>query len=93
VLRRTLRWIEDQIPFLAVLLVLTVAFLYLIIAPGRWGRGSGAVSVAVLLAGVLRATLPTDRAGMLAVRGRWLDTLAYLVLGGLILAVDIRLHG
>ncbi|MBN9618443.1 MAG: DUF3017 domain-containing protein, partial [Actinobacteria bacterium] len=40
-----------------------------------------------------RAGLPTTRVGMLAVRSRPLDALAYLVLGGLILAVDIRLHG
>jgi hypothetical protein len=27
------------------------------------------------------------------VRARWIDTGLYLALGGLILAVDIRLHG
>jgi hypothetical protein len=47
----------------------------------------------VLLAGLFRATLPTPRTGMLAVRGRWLDSLTYFALGGLILVVDIRLHG
>jgi Protein of unknown function (DUF3017) len=93
VLRRSLRWMEEQSAFLAVLLVLATAFIYLIVEPGRWGRGSGVVAVAVLLAGLLRTTLPTPRAGMLAVRGRWLDSLAYLALGGLILVVDIRLHG
>jgi hypothetical protein len=53
---------------------------------------SGVVAVAVLLAGLLRAVLPTPRAGLLAVRGRWVDTVLYLVLGGLILGLDIRLH-
>jgi hypothetical protein len=93
VLGRALRWIVEQSAFLAVLVVLAAAFLYLIVDPGRWGRGSGGVSVAVLLAGLLRATLPTSRIGLLAVRARWVDTLSYLALGGLILAVDIRLHG
>ncbi|MFN2561162.1 MAG: DUF3017 domain-containing protein [Jatrophihabitans sp.] len=92
-LGRALRWIEEQLPFLVVLLVAGTAFVYLIFEPGRWGRGSGVVAVAVLLAGVLRATLPTPRAGMLAVRGRWVDTVAYLALGGVMLVVDIRLHG
>jgi hypothetical protein len=92
VLRRALRWIEEQIPFLVVLLVLATAFGYLIVEPGRWGRGSGVVGVAVLLAGLFRLTLPTSRAGMLAARGRWVDSVAYVALGGLILVVDIRLH-
>jgi Protein of unknown function (DUF3017) len=46
----------------------------------------------VLLAGVLRGALPTRWIGLLAVRARWVDTVSYLLLGGLILAVDIRLH-
>ena len=81
-----------QVAFLTVLAVMLVAFVYLIVAPGRWGRGSGIVAVAVLLAGVLRAVLPTPRVGLLAVRARWVDTVLYLVLGGLILGLDIRLH-
>jgi hypothetical protein len=93
VLRRALRWTNEQLAFLAVLVVLGAAFVYLIVEPGRWGRGSGGISVAVLLAGVLRAVLPTTRIGMLAARSRVVDSVAYLVLGGVILAVDIRLHG
>jgi hypothetical protein len=93
VLGRILRWATEQAAFLAVLLVLAAAFVYLIVDPGRWGRGSGVVAVAVLLAGVLRGLLPTGRVGQLAVRARWFDSVCYLVLGGVILAVDIRLHG
>jgi hypothetical protein len=36
--------------------------------------------------------LPSGRAGLLAVRGRWWDVLCYAVLGGLILIMDIRLR-
>jgi hypothetical protein len=50
-----------------------------------------AIAGAVLLAAVLRLLLPDPAAGMLAVRRRWLDVSIYLVLGGLILFVDIRL--
>jgi Protein of unknown function (DUF3017) len=92
VLGRTLRWIGTQIAFLVVLTVLAVAFCYLLVVPGRWGRAAGIVAVAVLLAGLLRAVAPTAWVGFLAVRARWVDTVLYLALGGLILAVDIRLH-
>jgi phosphatidylglycerol lysyltransferase len=47
---------------------------------------------AFLLAAVLRAVLPARRAGLLAVRARWLDVLVYAVMGGVILGVAIRLH-
>jgi hypothetical protein len=89
---RAMRWISEQAAFLTVLAVLAAAFLYLIVQPGRWGRGSGVVAVSVMLAGLFRATLPTSRAGMLVVRSRVVDTVAYLVLGAVILSVDIRLH-
>ena len=92
-LARAWRWIAEQKAFLVVLVVLGAAFIYLIAAPGRWGRGSGVVAVAVLLAGLFRSVLPTERVGMLAVRSRAVDVVTYLVLGGLILAVDLRLHG
>jgi hypothetical protein len=92
VLTRALRWIVEQLAFLAVLVVLAAAFGYLIVEPGRWGRTSGVVAVAVLLAALLRAVLPGGRVGMLAVRSRWFDAACYLALGGVILAVDLRLH-
>jgi hypothetical protein len=92
VLGRVLRWIAGQFAFLLVVVVLGAAFIYLIIEPGRWGRTSGIVAVAVLLAAVLRAVLSDTRAGMLAVRARWLDAACYLALGGVILAIDLRLH-
>ena len=91
-LHRTLRWIAAQFALLAVLAVLAAAFVYLLFEPGRWGRASGVVAVAVLMAGVLRAVVPASRIGLLAVRSRWFDTAAYLVLGGVILVVDLRLH-
>jgi Protein of unknown function (DUF3017) len=92
VLTRAVQWIAEQFTFLIVLMLLCVAFGYLIVDPGRWGRGAGLVAVAALLAGLLRAVLPMRRVGLLAVRSRWVDAACYLALGGAILAVDIRLH-
>jgi hypothetical protein len=89
---RIWRWIVEELAFLVVLCLLVAAFGYLIVEPGHWERGTGAVSVAVLVAGVLRGVLPNGRAGLLAVRSRWIDAACYLALGGAILAVDIRLH-
>jgi hypothetical protein len=92
VLGRAWRWTAAQFAFLLVLAVLLCAFAYLLVDAGRWGRSCGLVAVAVLLAGLLRAVVPTAHVGLLAVRARWIDVLLYLALGGLILALDIRLH-
>ncbi|HKC28594.1 MAG TPA: DUF3017 domain-containing protein [Jatrophihabitans sp.] len=92
VLRRGWAWFVEQIPFVAVLLVLAGAFIALIFAPRHWSRVSGVMGVALLLAGVLRAVVPPRRVGMLAVRARWIDVATYLAVGVAILAVDIRLH-
>jgi hypothetical protein len=88
-LRRRLR---NQWPFLTVLAIVTAAFVYLTIWPDHWRRGTAVMAVAMLIAAVLRALLPGPHAGLLAVRGRWRDTVVYLALGVFILIVDIRLH-
>jgi hypothetical protein len=49
------------------------------------------IALSALLAGLLRIALPTQRAGLLRVRARWIDAVCYLGLGGLILSVAIRL--
>jgi hypothetical protein len=92
VLGRAWRWIVAQLAFLAVLVVFAAAFLYLLVEPHRTARVTGVFAVALLLAGLLRALLPTARVGLLAVRPRWIDVALYLALGGLILGLDIRLH-
>ena len=83
---------SEQAAFLVVIALIAIGFGYLVVAPGRWGRVAGIFAVALVVGGVLRAVLPTERAGLLVVRSRWLDTICQVVLGGLILAVDIRLH-
>ena len=75
-----------------IVLSMVGATLYLFLFTGHWRRGTGLMAVTMLAGGVLRFVLPADRVGMLSVRGKWRDTLCYLVLGGVILGVAIRLH-
>jgi hypothetical protein len=92
VLGRWRRWAAEQSAFLIVLAGVALAFGYLLVQPGHWRRGTAAIAVVVLVAGLARLVLPAARVGSLAVRSRAVDTVIYLVLGGLILAVDLRLH-
>lgn len=81
-----------QAPLLVVLGIVAAVFVYLTIEPGHWRRGTAAIAVAMLLAGVLRVVLPAQYAGLLATRSRWWDSLCYLLLGAAILIIDIRLQ-
>lgn len=64
-------------------------------AAGFWRTGGLVIGLGVLLGGLLRASLPAHRAGLLAVRGRRLDTAVLLVLGvGLVsLALSVPAPG
>ena len=93
VARRSLgRRIKGQAPFLVVLALFAAAFVLLLVAPGHWRRSTAVIAAALFVAAGLRAFLTRPRAGMLAVRARWIDLICYLTLGGLILLVDLRLH-
>jgi hypothetical protein len=89
---RNRRRIVAQLPFLSIVAVVLGVVLYLSIEPGHWRRGCAVIAAAMLGGAVLRLVLPAPKAGLLAVRGRYWDTLCYAVLGGVILAVDIRLR-
>jgi hypothetical protein len=89
---RLVRRIRNQAPFLVVLGIVALVFVYLTIMPGHWRRGTGVIGVAMLLGAGLRLVLPDRQAGFLAVRGRYWDALCYAALGALILIVDIRLR-
>ena len=72
-----------QIPFFAVLAVVVAAALLVLV--DRWRRGAFVFGSAMLLGAVLRAVLPTDRAGLLQVRGRAFDIGAMVSLGVLVI--------
>jgi hypothetical protein len=84
--------VREQLAFLVVALGVLAGFLYLLVEPSHWRRGTGVIAVALLIGAALRLVLRGYGAGLLAVRNRWSDTALYLLLGGLMLAVDIRLH-
>jgi hypothetical protein len=84
--------VRAQAPFMTVFAIVALSFLYLLVQPSHWRRGTGILAVAMLLAAVLRLMLSKPKAGMLAIRARWFDSTAYFLLGALILILDIRLR-
>jgi hypothetical protein len=89
--RRTRRARFTQLPFAAVLLVVAVAALR--IFQYHWREGAGLIGVALLVAGVLRAVLPTEKAGLLVIRGKVVDIVTYVGLAALILFVALTIIG
>ena len=68
-----------EAPMFAVLAVAAVGLLR--VATANWREGSVLLGGALLLGAVLRAVLPADRAGLLAIRGWAIDVLSYSGLG------------
>ena len=64
-----------------VLVLLVVALALVLVATDRWRRGATVLGAALVLAAGLRAVLPDDAAGLLAVRARIPDVLVYGGLG------------
>jgi hypothetical protein len=89
---RAARWVRSELPFLLVIAAVLGAVVFLLISPGHWRRATLIMAIALLIAGIARLMLRDARAGSLAIRNRWWDALCYLAIGGVILAVDIRLH-
>jgi len=76
--RRVLR---NELPFVLVVGIVALGFSYMLVASGHWLRGVTVMAAGMVFAGVLRIVLPNGRAGLLAVRSRFLDALCYLALG------------
>ena len=69
-----------------VIVVFTVAAAGLLaVTQGFWRRGLVVIAGAMLLAAVLRLTLPTRRAGLLAVRGKAIDVVVLGTFGSAML--------
>ncbi|WP_420852701.1 DUF3017 domain-containing protein [Saccharomonospora piscinae] len=80
-----------HLAFTAVLAL--VAFGVLRIAMYHWREGAVLIGGALLVAAVLRAALPHNRTGLLAIRTRTVDVLSYAGLGLLILFVALTITG
>jgi hypothetical protein len=62
--------------------VLAIAAIGLLrVATANWREGAVLLGGSLLVGAVLRAVLPLDRAGMLAIRSRVIDVLSYTGLG------------
>jgi Protein of unknown function (DUF3017) len=86
-----LRKVRAHLPFLVVMLVVAVAFGR--IALQHWREGTTELGVALLLAGVLRASLTRTAAGLLAVRSRRVDIVTYTLFGLVLIAVSLTITG
>lgn len=73
-----------QLPLLAVLVVVAVGLL--VVTVGHWRSGIVLIGLALMGAGLLRATLPVRRVGFLAVRSRPVDV---VLLAGTGLALTV----
>lgn len=80
-----------QLPFAVVLLVVAVAALRIV--QYHWREGAALIGAALLLAAVLRAVLPTARAGLLAIRGKVVDIVTYTGLAAAVLYVALTITG
>ncbi|WIY03643.1 DUF3017 domain-containing protein [Amycolatopsis mongoliensis] len=80
-----------QLPFAVVLLVVAVAALRIV--QYHWREGAALIGAALLLAAVLRAVLPTARAGLLAIRGKVVDIVTYTGLAAAVLYVALTIIG
>lgn len=81
----------SQLPFAAVLVVVAVAALR--IFQYHWREGAALIGAALLVAAVLRAVLSTEKAGLLAIRGKVVDIVTYVGLAALILFVALTIIG
>ncbi|MGP4015471.1 DUF3017 domain-containing protein [Saccharopolyspora sp. 5N708] len=80
-----------HVPFGLVLLVGLVGLL--LVAMQHWRKGSVLLGGALLIAAVLRAVIPPERAGLLAIRSRAVDIVLYGGFGLVIVAVAMTIRG
>lgn len=74
-----------HLPFLVVLVLVSVAVV--LVLASRWRRAAVVLGLALLVGAVLRAALPEERAGLLAVRNRPSDVLTFGSLGLAIIVI------
>jgi hypothetical protein len=85
------RRVRAHLPFLAVMVVVAVAFGR--IGLQHWREGTTELGLALLLAGALRASLTRTAAGLLAVRSRRVDIVTYVLFGLVVIAVSLTITG
>ncbi|MFI0467843.1 DUF3017 domain-containing protein [Saccharopolyspora sp. 5N102] len=78
-----------HVPFGLVLLIVLIGLL--LVALGYWRRGTVLLGVTLLLAATMRAVIPPERTGLLAIRSRAVDVLVYSGFGLAIIAVAMTI--
>ena len=86
--RQLYRWIR-QIPYFLVLLGVFVAALFVLF--DRWRRGTFIFGSALILGAILRAFMPSEKVGMLAVRSKPFDVFTMAGLGGLVIYLSLSI--
>lgn len=74
-------------PFFTSVALLVLAMVVLL--SGHWRRGAFGVGIAVLAAGLFRALLPEEKAGVLSVRGKLFDSIVLLGTAGVMLGLTM----
>lgn len=82
---------RQHVAFATVLAVVALGLVRIV--QYHWREGTSVIAGALLLAAGLRAVLPPDRAGLLAIRSRGIDLLLYGGFGLLMLAVALTIVG
>ena len=75
----------NQVPYLLVLATMSACIV--LVAAAHFKRGPAIIAGSLLLGAVLRAVLPTERVGMLAVRSRWVDVVTFVTLAVLLIVL------
>lgn len=78
-----------HLPFGLVLAIVAAGFVR--IAQYHWREGTVLIAGALFVAAVLRAVLMPEKAGLLVIRGRAIDVLAYTAFSALILFVSLTI--
>ncbi|MBI4900541.1 MAG: DUF3017 domain-containing protein [Actinobacteria bacterium] len=78
--RGLLGMVRRQWAWFVTVAIFAVGAAYAMMPTGHWRRGSAIMGLALLVGAVLRGWLG-DKAGLLVVRARWLDTAAMLLMG------------
>jgi hypothetical protein len=81
----------EHLPLVLVLVVVMAGLVRIVMY--NWREGTVLLGVALVVAAFLRAVLPTDRIGLIAIRSRGVDVLLYAGLGVLISAVALTIEG
>jgi Protein of unknown function (DUF3017) len=83
--------VKSNLPLALVLAVIAIGLVRIV--QYHWRQGAVLIGVALFVAAVLRALLPNDRVGMVAIRGRGVDVLLYSGLALAVMAVALTIQG